>query len=474
MQTRVPIIKDVVLVGAGHAHVGVLRMMGMNPIPGVRFTLITREVDTPYSGMLPGMIAGHYTTDEAHIDTGPLARFAGARLYNSEVTGLDLASKRVICRDRPPVPYDILSINIGSTPGARDVPGAAEHAVPVKPIDGFLPRFEAARDRVMKAKGRARIGVVGGGAGGVELLLALHHRLMRDVTSAGYDAAGLSFVLVTSSPDLLPTLPAETRGRFAKLMVERGIVVRTNARVTAVHDKAVEIAGGERIGIDEIFWTTRAAAAPWLRETGLALDDKGFVRVGRTLQSASHPDVFAVGDVAAIEGVDIPKSGVYAVRSAKPLATNIRKLIGGEPLIKHKPQSEALYLISTGGTHAIGTRNGITFEGPWVWRLKDWIDRRFMDRFNALPEMVQAEPVHVAGIADVAAIKEISAIGDAVWRMRRKGWRNGSITGAGHHCARRSRRRRGRAGCAGRRGDRGHRRATAFGAIRRLLPCDRR
>src|ERR687888_584573 len=159
-----PVLKDVVLVGAGHSHVTVLRMFGMKPIPGVRLTLISRQVHTPYSGMLPGLIAGHYDYDAAHIDTGPLCRFAGARLYRDEVIGLDLGGRQVICRDRPPVPYDVLSINIGSTPSAREVPGAVDRAIPVKPIDGFLARFKAARGRILARGGRARIG--GGGAGG--------------------------------------------------------------------------------------------------------------------------------------------------------------------------------------------------------------------------------------------------------------------------------------------------------------------
>ena len=184
MQTaQTPVLKDIVLIGAGHSHVGVLRMFGMDPMPGVRLTLVTRQVHTPYSGMLPGLIAGLYDHDEAHIDTGPLSRFAQARLYHSEVIGLDLAAKCVICRDRPPVPYDVLSINIGSTPSAGQIPGAAEHAIPVKPIDGFIARFEAACTRVLEARGRGQIGVVGGGAGGVELLLSLHRRLTRDVAA---------------------------------------------------------------------------------------------------------------------------------------------------------------------------------------------------------------------------------------------------------------------------------------------------
>ena len=156
-----PVLKDVVLVGAGHSHVTVLRMFGMKPIPGVRFTLITREVHTPYSGMLPGLIAGLYGFDDAHIDTGPHARFAGARLYQDEAVDIDLEGRHVICRSRPPVPYDLLSLNIGSTPNTADVPGASEYAIPVKPIDGFLRRFEALQARVLARKGRAAVALVG-------------------------------------------------------------------------------------------------------------------------------------------------------------------------------------------------------------------------------------------------------------------------------------------------------------------------
>jgi selenide,water dikinase len=390
--------------------VGVLRMFGMRPMPGVRFTLVTRQVQTPYSGMLPGMIAGLYDHDQAHIDTGPLSRFAQSRLYHNEVIGLDLAAKQVICRDRPPVPYDILSINIGSTPSARQIPGVAEHAIPVKPIDGFIERFEEARTRILKSKGRSRIGVVGGGAGGVELILSLHRRLTRDVAAAGFEPSGLTFALVTSSDELLPTFPARMRRRFAELLHNRGIHVVAGGKATEVRKDAVLVEGSGPIALDEVFWTTRAAPAVWLAETGLALDDEGFVRVTNTLQSVSHPDVFAAGDIASIDGHARPKSGVYAVRSGPPLAGNLRRMLEGRRLTRYKPQREALYLISTGERYALGARNGFAFEGAWMWTLKDFIDRRFMAKFNELPEMAAAGAPPVPAIADEAAIKEISAM----------------------------------------------------------------
>src|SRR5271169_467259 len=178
MQQRVAIAQDLVLVGGGHAHVHVLKSFGMQPVPGVRVTLVTRDVETPYSGMLPGYVAGHYSLDECHIDLGRLARFAGARLIRDEAIGLDPANCALLCDAHPPIRYDVLSIDIGSTPRSDDAPGAAEHAIAVKPIDRFAARWEALLSRA-RGMSRLRLAVVGGGAGGVELALSAHHRLAR-------------------------------------------------------------------------------------------------------------------------------------------------------------------------------------------------------------------------------------------------------------------------------------------------------
>src|SRR6266481_1273352 len=408
--TDYPVLKDVVLLGAGHSHVTVLRMFGMKPIPGVRLTLLSREVHTPYSGMLPGLIAGHYGFDDAHIDTGPLARFAGARLYQDEAVDLDLAGRYVICRRRPPVPYDLLSLNIGSTPNTADVPGASEHAIPVKPIDGFLRRFEALRARVLARKGRTAVALVGAGAGGVELLLAVEHRLRQAVARAGFDAGGLSFVLVSDVPDILPSFPAAFRARFRAVLAARGIAVITGAPVTRVEAGRLMLAGYGPLAADEILWTTQAAPARWLAKAGLPLDARGFLRVDQTLRVVGRDDVFAAGDTIAFSGRELPKSGVYAVRAGPALAENIRRTLTGRSLRRFRPQREALYLVSTGGRHAVGTRNGLVVEGDWVWRWKDWIDRRFMRKFNELPEMTPAPAAALPPLADREALKEISAI----------------------------------------------------------------
>ena len=404
-----PVIKDVVLIGAGHAHVTVLRRFGMKPIAGVRLTLISREVHTPYSGMLPGLVAGLYGFDDAHIDAGPLARFAGARLYQDEVTGLDLDARRVICRHHPPVPFDLLSLNIGSTPNTTDTPGATDHAIPVKPIDGFLKHFDALTQRVLERGGKARVVLVGAGAGGVELLLSVERRLRRELANAGLSASKLSFCLVTDTADILPTFPSAFRERMRTALRERGIDVVTGAPVMSVEAGRLLLAGHVSIEADEILWTTQAGPARWLEKTGLPLDESGFLRVDETLRVVGQDSLFAAGDTIAFPTRALPKSGVYAVRSGPVLAENIRRLLLGRPLKAFKPQREALYLVSTGMRHAFGTRNGFVVGGNWVWRWKDWIDRRFMDKFNKLPEMPQPA-VATSPIADQRALKDISAI----------------------------------------------------------------
>ena len=199
--TGSPVLRDLVLVGGGHSHIGVLRRFGMRPMEGVRLTLICRDTHTPYSGMLPGYIAGHYRYDEVHVDLSRLARFAGARFLRDEAIGIDRETRHVRCRDRPPVAYDQLSINIGSTPQMSAVPGAAAHAAPVKPIGAFNERWRLLRDRVLTGALIRRIAVVGGGAGGVEMTLAMQHRLNRELRAAGRRESEITFHLLTAGAD---------------------------------------------------------------------------------------------------------------------------------------------------------------------------------------------------------------------------------------------------------------------------------
>jgi selenide,water dikinase len=382
-----PTLRDIVLVGGGHSHVGVLRNFAMRPLPGVRLNLICSDSHTPYSGMLPGYIAGHYGYDEVHIDLDRLCVFAGARLFRAEAIGVDRSQQRVLCRDRPAIPYDLLSINIGSTPRMAQVAGADEFAVPVKPIRQFNQRWLALLQRVRQSRGRTTIAVVGGGAGGVELTLAMQFRLRQELQALGRDPAELEFHLFTASEHILPTHNPSVRRRFERVLGERGVILHRQAKVRQVSAAGLSGADGQTYPADEVVWVTQAGGAAWLQQTGLALDPSGFIEVNDHLQSVTDPLIFAAGDVASIVGRPLEKAGVFAVRMGRPLADNLRHSVLGQPLRSYRPQRKWLALIGTGDRHAVASRGGIGFEGDWVWRWKDWIDRRFMQRFSDFPAM---------------------------------------------------------------------------------------
>jgi selenide,water dikinase len=387
-QPTQPIARDIVLIGGGHSHVVVLKRFGMQPEPGVRLTVICTDVHTPYSGMLPGYVSGHYSYDDVHIDLARLAVFAGARLYRDEVVGIDRVAQKVLCRNRPPVAYDCLSINIGSTPRLSGVLGADEFATPVKPITRFNQRWLALLARVQQhTQGLLRIAVVGAGAGGVELLLSMQYRLRQELQSRGRDTALLEFCLLNAADSILPKHNARVRQKFTRVLAERGVQVHLNAEVTRVESDMLICADGLEVAADEIMWVTQAGGAPWLQGTGLALNEGGFVRVNDQLQTLTDPRIFAAGDIAAMQNYPLEKAGVFAVRMGPPLADNLRLSVQGRTLQAYRPQSSWLALISTGNRYAVASRGALGFWGDWVWRWKDRIDRNFMRKFSEFPGM---------------------------------------------------------------------------------------
>lgn len=401
MKSVLPVAKDLVLIGGGHSHVAVLKAFGMKPLAGLRITLISPTILTPYSGMLPGYIAGHYRADQTNIDLGPLCQFAGVRLIRGRAIGLDLENNKVHCQDRPPIAFDLLSINSGSTPDTRKVEGAAEHSVTVKPIDRFVSYLQELEAHLQRSSGRSSIGVVGAGAAGVELILALKQRFEEFRTPEGSPRVQLH--LIDRTPEILAQNNRQVRHRAHRTLLEAGVILHLGRPVARVAPSQVEFSETSRLELDSIIWATDAMAPPWLADTGLALDDRGFVQVDTQLRSISHDNVFAAGDTAEIKGHDLPRAGVYAVRAGPPLAENLRRAATGAPLVAYRPQHDFLRLISTGKRSAIAARGRLVAQGAWAWRFKDWIDRRFMNKFNILPSMpLPAPPALANGIADVA------------------------------------------------------------------------
>ena len=260
------------LVGGGHSHLSVLKYFAMNPVPGLRLTLITRDLHTPYSGMLPGYIAGHYQYDEAHIDLRPLAQFAQARIYHAEVNDIDLENNNIICAGRPPIHFDIVSINIGSRPGTLHIPGADSYTMPVKPIDRFLDQWALLSDRIINSEQDFHLAVVGGGAGGVEMALATQYRIEHLLKLQDRSSDFLHIDLYCGSDGILPTHNRQVQKRFRRILEQRDIRVHYNTRVEEVQENHLLTSDGERRQADGVLWVTNASAPAWLAKTGLDTD----------------------------------------------------------------------------------------------------------------------------------------------------------------------------------------------------------
>jgi selenide,water dikinase len=399
MQSSLPARVNLVLIGGGHSHAIALKKLAMAPIPEVRLTLVTHVSHTPYSGMLPGYVAGLYSWEDCHIDLWPLARAAQAQLILGEAIALDLEQQRVILADRPPLAYDFLSIDIGSTPTTLEVPGAAEYAIPVKPIAQFLHQWDEIVDQVARSPHQPlAVSVVGGGAGGVELVLAIQARLRTCLQQKGIAPIPLSVHLIHRGTELLPERSSWARRRMLQELQKRGIQVHLQESVCEVTKTAVLCESGLKISCDRTFWVTQAGAAPWLKASGLATDERGFLLVNDALQSLSHSMIFAAGDIATMVNHPRPKAGVFAVRQGAPLADNLRRSVVGEPLRSFQPQQQYLILLGLGDRTAVASRGGLSLgPHPWLWQWKDWIDRRFMDQFTSqalatLKQMPAAPP----------------------------------------------------------------------------------
>ncbi|MEZ5508375.1 MAG: selenide, water dikinase SelD [Gammaproteobacteria bacterium] len=368
---------DLLLLGGGHTHALVLLRWAMQPVPGVRLTLVSENSDSPYSGMLPGLVAGHYQRDDVHIDLRRLCRHAGVRFIHAQVDKVDPHNRQVLLKDRPPLSYDTLSINVGATPDLS-VPGAAQFSIPVKPISGFWPAWQQQRDQLLQAQEPADIAVVGGGAGSVELVLAMAYALRKAPVRHRLH-------LVTRGERLLPGYPALMLRWLLRRLHDAGITLHLQADITRVDAHQLSTADGRSIPAHTVFWCTQARAAGWLADSGFDVTTAGFVRVQPTLQTLRWPNIFAAGDCAWIDATPTARAGVYAVRQAPVLDANLRRHLQQQPLESYRPQRHFLSLLATGDRDAVGARGIWPLAGRWVWRWKDRIDRRFMAMLQQLP-----------------------------------------------------------------------------------------
>jgi selenide,water dikinase len=372
-------VKELVLLGGGHAHLEVLRDFAAHPDDRRRVTLVTPYPWLTYSGMVPGLFAGHYEIDECTVDLRALAERAQAQIEQTSAIRVDTSDREVVCDNGARLHYDVLSLDVGQAPYTVGVRGVEGHAVLMRPLEkavkGWNDVIVRARDGNIGA-----VTVVGGGAAGVEIALAMEYRLRQEL--------GLAWAhvrVVTNTGLAVPEFPASARRRLTAKLRRRNVGLHVGSAVMEVGPDFVRLEQGLEFASDAVFLATGGAAHPWIRASGFSTDERGFLLTNDRLQSVSHPDVFGAGDCASVEGRPHAKAGVFAVRAAPMLAANLRAALVDQPLQPHEANPRYLALVSTGNRHAVGVWDGWSWEGDWVWRWKDRIDRAFVARYGTLP-----------------------------------------------------------------------------------------
>ena len=369
-----PAVKRLLLVGGGQTHALVLRELAKNRLTGVDIVLVTPSSQLRYSGMLPGWIAGHYAPEELTIELAALAQAASARLVSTQVQKLDLANRIAVTDSGEAFDFDLLSIATGAVVNVDAISGARENALSLRPFESFIAGWERIVQKAEEARAPFRLTVIGGGAAGVETALAAAYR-------ARAMPSPMRVQLLTGGVPILPGHQSRARALTRAALENHGVQV-FDAMAQSIERDTIMTQHGRPLATDAALVATGASAAAWLCDAPITLDDRGFIAVNAHLQSISHPFVFAAGDVATLTETPRPKSGVYAVRAAKPLAANLIAAAMGKPLVAFKPQRKALYLVSTGPKHAIASWGPWAFAGRWVWQWKDRIDRDYIAKLR--------------------------------------------------------------------------------------------
>ena len=361
-------MKNLLLLGAGHAQLSVLASLAQQRMAGGDILLVTAFPRQVYSGMVPGLIAGRFGEDDCAIDVVPLAKAAGVHLRIGQATALDAKARTVTLADGEQISYDVLSINTGPVQDRGRIPGAREHALFVRPIESFIALWK--QTRAMADERPLSVVIIGNGAAGVELVLAVRAALG---TRAELAIVSDGALLASYSPNVQ---------RKALAALKRAKVQVLQGRCTAIERKHVIVGTSMRVLCDVPIVAIGSDAPAWLAGSGLALDEQGFVRVGATLQSTGHANVFAAGDVIVRDDMPHPRSGVYAVRAGPVLATNLRAFVAGGTLTPYVPQPRSLNLLATGDGRAIASWGAWSAQGWLMGWWKDRIDRAFVARYE--------------------------------------------------------------------------------------------
>lgn len=371
-------MKRLVLAGGGHAQLAVLNALGRSPLRDVEVTLVTPEPRQAYSGMLPGWIAGHYTRAALEIDLEPLARRAGVKLLLDRIEAMDANRRCVALSDRRQLDFDLLSLDVGSEINTSSLEMLGDRLLPLRPLGDFLERWPDVLTAARRRPGY-RVAVVGAGAAGSEVALAVRYAFHRERIDSEVS-------LVAPRDKFLVGHATGARRRVADWA--RRLGVRLHDGLAVGTPDGLLLPDGSTLPTDCVIAATGAAPPCWLNGSGLRLDERGYVAVDSSHRSLSHTQVFAAGDVCSREDRHFARSGVHAVRAGPVLASNLAAALSGRPLRAYRPRRRSLYLLACGPRSAVVSWGKLTAGGAWAWRWKDRIDRRFVERHVVPPDDV--------------------------------------------------------------------------------------
>lgn len=364
--------QQLVLLGAGHAHLSILSQLAAQPLAGTVVTLIAPQPRQMVASMVPGYVAGHYTLQDCEIALEPLVRRSGVRWIQHNVAGVNAQQQTVQLGDGSTVPFDWLSVNTGTVQDResieRELPGAREHALFARPVDAFANLWPRAAE--MGDTRALRIAVIGAGAAGFELALAVRHRL-----------PACAVTLVCG--------PVPPGANHSSAVQQRLLAILKQRKVTLLQDVAVgmradsvQLGCGADLACDVPVLATRGLAPQWLADSGLALDAQGFPAVDVCQRSTSHSRVFAPMDASTRADRTLARSGAHAAHAGAALVHNLAAAMAGTALTPHQPPAASLNLLSCGDHYAVGTWRSFSAQGWWLWWLKNQIDRRFVARYS--------------------------------------------------------------------------------------------
>ena len=359
-------MKHLVLAGVGPAQLVLLEGLAAGQVKAAEPVLISATTHYVHDAMLPGWLAGRHDEAAMSIDLVRLADRAGCRFIEGSISHIDAAERRIELTGGRTESWEVLSLSRNSIPCDARVPGASEFAVPIRPMARARDILTAITHVQQSIERREiRIAVVGAGGRGFEVACAIRARLAREEKSA-------TIMVVDGEPHVLPDVPAVARPLATRTLRRRNIGSALGARVTELSRRGLRLNSGAIIPADVVVWTIGAAPPPGFADSGLALDERGFVAYDETLRSVSHPDVFVAGESAAM---------------GPTLADNVAAYCGTAPAPKfrrYRPPSRHLVLLDCSDGLALLSYGGITREGRMAMRLKESLDCRFMSRFQRL------------------------------------------------------------------------------------------